>query len=530
MANIILSFSVLFFVFASYSKVYAQMADTVLLDGKILTVDSDFSVVQSLAVKDDRILALGDTADLGKFIGEQTEVIRLNGKTVIPGLIDNHFHFIRGVWNFQTEARIDGISSREAAKRKILMQARTAGPGNWVTVMGGWVSDQFLDDSSPFTLSELDELAPDNPVFLMRNYSEAYANSMAFEKADIGSNGEARLSGRDNVRQFVNLVSWRNKSASSQAILDYMAELNRIGLTTVYDVGRPSEGSLLPLQTLAESSVLPVRVFHTLRYSARDEESTASALEMISGSEFLPKSNDTQFGLLGLGEHIYIPVSDSPRHTGLWGAADWGPFAKISLAAAQNGWPVHEHVMSRDTAVQYLDLFDAIAKEVPSVKDLRWTFAHVNGMLDEDIARAAELGVALAVHSQARMSVRASDAPRVGSIARSGALWGLGSDAGIVASYLPFATLEWVIAGTNIAGGKTWTQEQRVSREDALIAHTRNNAELLFMEDHIGSLEPGKLADLVVLDKDYMSVALEEIGQITPVLTMSSGNIVYTKE
>ena len=186
--------------------------------------------------------------------------------------------------------------------------------------------------------------------------------------------------------------------------------------------------------------------------------------------------------------------------------------------------------MSRDTAVQYLDLIEEITNDVPGVKDLRWTFAHVNGMNDEDITRASSLGVAFAVHSQARMSVRVSDAPRVGSIERSGSTWGLSSDGGIVASILPFATLEWVIAGTNIAGGLSWSEDQRISRQQALIAHTRSNAELLFMEEHLGSIEAGKLADLLVLDADYLQVDENKISEITPVITMTNGKVVYQKD
>ncbi len=397
----------------------AQTADTVLVDGKVLTVDQQFSIAESVAITDGRIIAVGNNSETKSFIGDDTTIIELDGKTVIPGLIDNHFHFIRGVWNYQMEARLDGVKTRQAAIKRLQEKAKTAGPDNWVTVMGGWFYEQFQDNNSPFTLEELDNIAPDNPVFLMRNYSEGFANSKAFEAAEIDRNGEAHLSGRENLTPFINQVTWRNKSASSDAILDYMEMLNSAGLTTVYDVGRPSEGKLDPLEALSVESDLPVRVFHTLRYSARDAESTADALQVITGGETLPRSNNLQFGLLGLGEHIYVPVSDNPRHTGLWDDSDWGPFSEISYAAARNGWPVHEHVMSRDTAVQYLDLIEEIANDVPGVKDLRWTFAHVNGMNDEDITRASSLGVAFAVHSQARMSVRVSDAPRVGSIERS---------------------------------------------------------------------------------------------------------------
>lgn len=214
-------------------------------------------------------------------------------------------------------------------------------------------------------------------------------------------------------------MTWRNKSSSPQAILDYMRVLNGYGLTMVYDVGRPSEGQLAPLEDLAASQALPLRVFHTLRYSATDEDSTNEALELING-DAQPFSNDLQFGLLGLGEHIYVPVLDNPNRRDRWDNEAWGPFSEISYAAARNGWSVHEHIMSQVTAVQFLDLIEEIAAEVPTVSDLHWTLAHVNGMQEEDIERAAKLGVAFAVHSQARMSVRAIDAPRMGSISRSG--------------------------------------------------------------------------------------------------------------
>ncbi|MEM7256798.1 MAG: amidohydrolase family protein [Pseudomonadota bacterium] len=510
-------------------SVLAQTADTALTSGKILTVDNQFSIVSSLAIADGRIIATGSEDDIAPFIDNNTTVIELQGKTVIPGLIDNHFHFIRGAWNYQQEARLDGIKSRTAALDKLHRKTQEAGKGQWVTVMGGWIADQFLDNNAPFTLSELDALAPENPVFLMRNYSEGYANSRAFELTGIDHNGNARISGRDNIGTFVNQVSWRNKSASPPAILNYMQALNRVGLTTVYDVGRPSEGSLEPLQSLADTQALPLRVFYTLRYSARNAESTRNAIDVIEGGQTLPRSNTAQYGLIGLGEHIYVPVSDNPRHTGLWSTADWEPFSQISYAAARHQWPVHEHVMSGATAEQYLNLIEQIAAEVPTVRNLRWTFAHANGMTGTLIQRAADLGVALAVHSQARMSVRAIDAPRIGSIARSGALWGLGSDAGIVASVLPFTTLEWAVAGTNIAGKPAWSDDQRVSREAALTAHTRNNASLLFMEDQLGSLEVGKLADLVVLDKDYLTIAEQQISEINPLLTITNGRVVYQK-
>lgn len=504
----------------------AQTADTVLSGGKILTVDKNFSTVEALAITDGRIVATGDAADIAKFIGDETDVIALDGKTVIPGLIDNHLHFIRGVWNNQNEVRLSGLKSRAEALERLAERAASVEPGVWVTTIGGWVEDQFLDDTSPFTLAELDSIAPNNPVYLLQSYSSGYANSAAFKAVGVDSKGSSVLSGRNGLTPFTDAVTWNNKSSSAQAILDYMHVLNGFGLTMLYDVGRPSEGQLEPLETLAASQALPLRVFHTLRYSATDGDSTKQALELINGGAH-PFSNDKQFGLLGLGEHIYVPVLDNPNHSDHWSDEDWGPFSEISYAAARNGWNIQEHIMSRATAVQFMDLVEDIEAEVPGVPDLRWTIAHANGMLDEDIERAAKLGLVIAVHSQARMSVKAADAPRIGSISRSGALWGLGSDAGIVAPANPFWTLEWVVSGTNVRGDIAWSDDQRISREEALRAHTIYNAEILFASDDLGSLEVGKLADLVVLDQDYMTIEATEISSIKPVLTMTGGTTVY---
>lgn len=525
----IVIFKAVIFSMMVVSHSLSQSVDTILYNGNILTADKEFNVVEALAITDGRISSIASSENIKELADTNTHMIDLEGRTVLPGLIDNHLHFIRGVWNAQYEVRFGGIKSREEALNLLKAKVATSHPDEWITVMGGWILDQFLDDTSGFTLAELDEIAPENPIFLMRNYSNGFANSKAFNAIDVSSNGSATISGRNGISPFVNAVSWRNKSSSPEAILSYMEKLNQLGLTTVYDVGRPSEGSLEPLEELAENQQLPLRVFHTLRYSARNEEGASQAVATIEGDEIKPLTNDLQFGLIGLGEHIYVPVSDNPMFSSRWSNADWQPFTDISFAAAQNGWPVHEHVMSQATAEQYLDLVEDISKQVPTLPELKWTFAHANGMRDEDIARAADLGIVLAVHSQARMSARGGNAPRIGSIARSGALWGLGSDAGIVAPANPFFTLEWVIAGTNIAYQSAWSEDQRVSRQEALIAHTRHNAEMLFLADDLGSLEVGKLADLIVIDKDYMTIEPNEISTIRPVLTITNGNIVYEK-
>ncbi|TCS35880.1 amidohydrolase [Reinekea marinisedimentorum] len=499
-------------------------ADTVLIGGKVLTADDSFTIAESLAIKDGRIVAVGSNSNVSAYIGAETHIIELDGKTVIPGLIDNHFHFVRSAWNFQNEARLDGVDTRAEALAILKAKAAEAEPGDWITVIGGWSPRQFQDDSSSFTLAELDSVSKTNPVYLLQSYSSGYANSAAFAETGTENTGSAELSGRNGLTPFTNAVSWSNKAASREAILNYMAELNRLGLTAVYDSGRESDGDLTPIGELAAEGPMPLRVFHTLRYNAADAPAAVNLIEGMS-----PNTKNDYYGLIGLGEHIYSPVQDSPNVTAMWPDATWAPFSDISWAAAKNGWSVHEHVMSNATAVQFLDLIEDIAEEVPQVKELRWTIAHANGMTDAEIARAKDLGVAIGVHAQARMSFRTVDKPPIGSISRSGVLWGLGSDGAIVSSYNPFHTLGWAVTGKNIAQGIGWGDTETVSREEALLAHTNYNAKLIFMEDDLGTLEVGKLADLVVLNEDYLTVPEDDIAHLLPVLTMTAGEVVFEK-
>jgi len=155
--------------------------------------------------------------------------------------------------------------------------------------------------------------------------------------------------------------------------------------------------------------------------------------------------------------------------------------------------------------------------------NLRWTLAHVYDISPANIERARALGMTLAVHGAA-MSAGVPIPMR--QIADSGIVFGLGTDATIVSHYQPFVTLGWAVSGLDLAGKRVL--DETLTREEALIAHTRSNAYLFSQEDNLGSLETGKQADLVVLDRDYMTVPAAEIMNIEPVMTMVGGRIVYS--
>ena len=174
----------------------AQPADQILTNGKIVTADKDFSIAEAIAIRGERIIAVGSNDEISKHSGPATKTRDLGGKTVFPGLTDNHFHFIRAVQRWHQQARIDGVASRAKALEIIAKKASSLEPGEWLWVQGGWSEGQF-DKKGGFTLEELDKAAPDNPLFLQQTDRAIYANSRALIAAGLdpsaGANWETRL-------------------------------------------------------------------------------------------------------------------------------------------------------------------------------------------------------------------------------------------------------------------------------------------------------------------------------------------------
>ena len=497
----------------------------VLNNGKILTVDNEFSIAEAVAIDGDRIVAVGSNTEIAEHIGPDTQVIDLQGRTVIPGLIENHMHFIRAVQRWNLQARIDGVSSRSEALAIIAAKAASMEPGEWLMVQGGWRENQFADGAGGFTLEDLDAAAPQNPLFLQITYQAVYANSLALEAVGVSPSegayhrGPPLISGQPPYGLLNEQMPVVSQEQLERNLFDFIHELNRAGLTSVYDVGRPPEGDISLLERMsAEGEPLPLRVWHTLKYEAYDPQGADAAVILVRNNS---PGNGDYLGLLGLGEHIYLPMFDNPGTTERYPDEVIDEFMKIVTAAAEGGFQVHEHTMQDVTVQSLLDEFEVLNETLP-LAPLRWTFVHVFSLSAESIERASALGMTIGVQSVA--SLAEAKVP-LRDIQDGGLVWGLGTDATIVAHYQPFITLGWAVTGQNVSG--TTILDQTVSREEALIAHTRSNAYILFKENDLGSLEAGKFADLVVLDRDYLTVPEDEIFEIEPVLTMVGGRIAF---
>lgn len=526
---------------------HAQVADTIYHNAKIVTVDGDFRVVTGLAVKGDRILAADEIAKLKPLAGPQTKLVDLKGRTVIPGLIDNHLHFLRDALRWKQQTRIDGITSRAKALETIAAKAKASPEGQWVFVLGGWSEDQFADQPGGFTQEELDAAAPKNPVLVQKSYMAAYTNTLADQalgssgrqnsgsggggigggkgKGNMRKGGRSMGGGDSGARSVINSALDRflpepSENEALQNIREFSSVLNSLGLTTVYDVGRDTDGPIELCGKLAAQGQASLRVFHTLRYSANDQAQAEEAVALIQRTK--PLQNDAWSGLLGIGEHTYGPIHDSTMRLVRYTAEDLAPFESIAAAAAAAGWHIHDHAMQDSTISAYMDVFERVAAK-GSVT--RWTLAHCDNITPASITRAKQLGLTLAIHNKtAKPAGRDGDSPPLKAIQESGIVWGLGSDGGVVAPINPFTTLWWAVTG-KIFPDRVAIQ-QPVTREQALMAHTRSNAYLLFKENDLGSLEAGKMADFLVLDRDYLTVPADEIKDLKPVMTVVGGKVV----
>lgn len=507
-----------------------QNVDTVVTDGNILTVDASFGVVEALAIDDGKIVARGTSAEMARFVGRDTKVIDVAGATVIPGLIDNHFHFTRAIERWQSQARFEGVDSRREALEILAAKAASLPTGAWVMVQGGWTPRQFADAPGGFTLEELDRAAPNNPLFVQETYRVVYANSLALravglDPADGAQRNAVGLVATQPPYALYDAMGQTTPAQREQNLTDFMQALNASGVTGVYNFSTTAE-SLEPdfgrsradfLGSRAAKGPLPVRLWETLRFNARDAATAVDAVELIERSR--PNQFDGQFGIFGIGEIVYRPFFDS---RGAVRADVMTEYAKIVTAAARTGWHIHQHVIPNDAVTSLLDTLEKVNETQP-LDHLRWTLGHVYDISADNIARAKALGMTLGIHGAAMQSATRMPLRR---IADSGIVFGLGTDGTIVSHYNPFVTLGWVVSGLDVAG--TRVLDETLTREEALIAYTRSNAYLFFQEDMLGSLEVGKQADLVALDRDYMTVPAAQIKRIRPTLTMVGGRVVFS--
>jgi predicted amidohydrolase YtcJ len=524
----------------------AQPPELVLLDGKVVTVDADSSLREALAIRDGKIVALGSTTEVRRLAGPATRVVELDGRTVIPGLIDSHLHAVRAALSFSTEVNWIGARSLREALARISAAAQRRPPGSWLIVAGGWNELQFTERRRP-TQAELEAAAPNNPVYVQLGYGWVVMTDDGFER--LGIRGEAdlpaggtlardgeRLTGEVSGGQgaIIALFDRLPKPTFAEQIegtREFFRELNRLGITGVVD---PGGNNLFPPDYQALFDVwrggeLTVRV----AYSLNGQTAGGELAELQGLTALLPMGfGDDRLKFNGLGERITFAMNNNPEPT----AEHKERYYEIVRWAAERGMAITMHWGPDATVPHLLEIFERVNREVP-IGSLRWSIAHLNDASEETLRRMAELGVGWTVQDAMYFGgddlVRRQGAdaarriPPVVTGRRLGVAIGAGTDAHRVASYNPFTALQWFLDGRTVAGTPIRGPEETPDRLTALGFYTLGSAWFSFDDDVRGSLEVGKLADLAVLSDDYLTVPLEAIGNIESVLTLLGGEIVY---
>ena len=531
--------------------------NSIYINGKIVTVDDDFSFAEALAIKGDKFVAVGSDEAISGLAGPETKVIDLNGLTVIPGMTDNHLHGAGG------GPGVDLSRARSLDEVLSLIADRVAElpPGETVITNADWHEAQLTEQRLPLR-RDLDTVSPNHPVVVVRGGHEFILNSAALEKWNISQETPVPDGGRitrypdgelngelvDTAKRYVSLPPRPQFSMDElvQRQANEYAKLHAVGLTGVRHPGGSIEQYRVR-QELQRRGLLTMRVTQLLSV-ARDGE-VAEVAGTVNGWNLEPDDGDAMLRIGGIklgvdggfeGGFMREPYAE-PWDQG-------GSFRGLQTVSQQRyneivktlnrlGWRVFTHAVGDAAIDQVLAGYEAANAE-ESIVGERWGIEHGFIPQPDHFERINELG--LYVSAQNHLYVAGPSLARYWGPERAG--WttpvkayldaGVPISGGTDAPVIPYPPA-WVIyhfvTRDTITGG-VMGADQAISREDALRLVTRNHAYLTFEEDVKGTIEPGRYADLVVIDRDIMTVPTQEIEDLKVLLTVVGGKVVYEND
>ncbi|WP_035826355.1 amidohydrolase [Janthinobacterium sp. RA13] len=532
-------------------------AHTIMLNGRFHTVDRTQPLASAVAIADGKFLAVGDVEDAMRHRGPATQVIDLDGRTVIPGLNDSHLHLIRGGLNYNLELRWEGVPSLADALRMLKEQAlRTPNP-QWVRVVGGWTEFQFAEKRMP-TLDEINAAAPDTPVFILHLYDRALLNRAALRAVGYDKNTPNPPGGeivRDAAGNPTGLLIARPNAMILYATLakgpklplelqvnstrQFMRELNRLGITSAIDAGGGFQNypeDYAVVDELAQKEQLTIRIAYNLftqnkGAELQDFQKWTCMVKPGDGTDFYRHN--------GAGEMLVFSAADfedflEPRPELAAGMED--ELEKVVRHLVEQRWPFRLHATYDESISRMLDVFEKVNRDTPFA-GLHWLFDHAETISPKNIDRVRALGGGLAI--QHRMAFQgeyfverygadaAKATPPVQRMLDAGVPVGGGTDATRVASYNPWTALYWLVSGRTVGGLALTDAAGRLSRDTALELWTAGSAWFSSEQGKKGRIREGMLADLSVLSADYFTVPEEAIKSIESVLTIVGGKVVY---
>src|SRR3954453_14121879 len=534
-----------------------QGPDLILHHGRFTTLDRSNPTASAVAIENGSFTAVGNDSEIMKLRGRSTKVINLGGRQVLPGLIDNHLHIIRGGLNYNMELRWDGIWSLADAMAMLKKQVAITPAPQWVRVVGGFTEHQFAEKRLP-TIDELNAVAPDTPVFILHLYDRAMLNAAALRVIgytkdtpeppggeivrDPNGNPTGLLLAKPNARiLYATLAKGPRLPFEYQvnSTRHFMRELNRLGVTGAIDAGGGFQNypeDYAVIQKLSDEGQLTIRLAYNL-FTQKPKAEKRDFLKWTKTSKY--KQGTDYFRHNGAGEMLVfsaadfedfrVPRPDMPPEME-------GELEDVVRILAQNKWPWRLHATYDETISRALDAFEKVNAEIP-FQGLHWFFDHAETITDKSIDRIAKLGGGIAV--QHRMAYQgeyfveryggeaAEHTPPIKRIMDAGVKISAGTDATRVASYAPWVSISWLVTGRTLGGLRLYPERNCLDRETALRMWTENTTWFSNEEEKKGNIKVGQLADLAVLDRDYFEVPSDDIRHLQSVLTIVDGKPVY---
>ncbi len=509
-------------------------ADVIITSARLW--DDTLLDAEALAVADGRIVARGGNRDIVQLRSAETRVIDVEGRRVIPGLIDSHLHLVRAGRTWADEVRWDDIETLDEALRQVNAKATELGPGHWVGVMGGWHPNQFEEKRAPGR-HDLDLAAPENPVFVQRAYAETLTNERAMTAMGWGESRapSGRVTSASDMAALRARVAVNDIDHAMAGTEKLLRELNRLGLTGAIDtsgfgITADSYDAFLRLYAEGERGFRTRFLLGAARpgHEMEDIETWVSTISLGAGDDLL--------GYLGAGEVLDYAAHDleglAPKDiTGRFEA-----LRDISSYLARHGWPVHLHSILDSSIGTVLDAWETV--DGVHLSDLRFTICHADQIGETNLRRMLDLGLGVTI--QNGMSMRGLDcaptwgvervtgSPPLRSMLDLGIPVAAGTDGTVACAYNPWRCIGWMVTGASVDGAPPRRKEQRLTRDEALRLYTSAGAWFSFEEETRGNLRPGSHADLAVLSLDPITASADSLSSIESVLTMVGGEIVHS--
>jgi predicted amidohydrolase YtcJ len=505
-----------------------------LTNGKIHTMDAKRTVVSRVRIANGRFAEVGDAASAA---GGCTDTIDLQGRTVIPGMIDNHFHvqLVGSRPGYETRT-IETAFSIAEAQNVIRERAKGVPEGAFITAIGGLQPRQFKENRLP-TLAELDAAAPRHAVYIHTGFNgPATTNTLGrkfFESkgVPVAADGTIAVNGPswDALDALRSVWTLADKKRTMQQVFSYF---NSVGLTTVHSVlGSQERGPAQyfgtedhrpMLELLQEDKLtLRLRLYFNTGPRVDGKPGNGTVRELVDNQ--VPDLGNDLVKTAGLGEHIV----DWP-HEGAVPLPD--EYYQSVRLLAQRRWQLMEHSFNEPNHVARADVWERVNKEFP-ITDLRWSIDHVNTIEPATIERMKKLGVGVRAHGYRVLGGAPGQpaGPQYRRLLDSGIRVGTGMDGAQAAPINPWLNVYYMVTGRNVRG-ELINDGQQITRQEAVWLYTGANGWFSREERVLGTIEPGRLADLVVLSADVFdakAVPDEQIRRITSVMTVLGGRVVY---